>query len=106
MEKYFVYILECNDGSYYTGVTSNLEKRLYEHENGLITGCYTQNRRPVHLFFCDSFLKILNAIEREKQIKGWSRKKKEALINGNFELLPELSKNNMDNHDHPSTSSG
>jgi len=87
-------------------VTNNLEKRLYEHENGLITGCYTHSRRPVQLVFCDNFSKILNAIEREKQIKGWSRKKKKAMINGNFELLPGLSKNKMDNHDHPSTGSG
>ncbi|MCH8311408.1 MAG: GIY-YIG nuclease family protein [Nitrospinae bacterium] len=106
MKKYFVYILECNDGSYYTGVTNNLEKRLYEHENGLIKGCYTHGRRPVHLVFCDSFIKILNAIEREKQIKGWSRKKKEAVINGKFEILPELSKNKTDKHNHPLTGSG
>ncbi len=106
MKKYFVYILQCKDGSYYTGVTNNLEKRLHEHEKGLIKGCYTHSRRPVQLVFYDSFIKILNAIEREKQIKGWSRKKKEALINDNFEVLPELSKNKTDKHHHPSTGSG
>jgi len=106
MKKYFVYILECKDGSYYTGVTNNLEKRLYEHKNGLIKGCYTNGRRPLHLVFCDSFTKILNAIEREKQIKGWSRNKKKAVINGNFELLPELSKNKTAKLHHPSTGSG
>lgn len=85
MNSYFVYIVQCSDGSYYTGVTNNVERRLYEHQEGLINGCYTHNKRPVKLMFVQEFSDIAETINREKQIKGWTRRKKEALIAGNFE---------------------
>ena len=89
---YYVYILECSDKSYYTGVTNNIERRLWEHETGFNSGCYTFKRRPVVLKYCIHLTDIKQAIAWEKQLKGWSRKKKEALINEDFELLKELSK--------------
>src|ERR1700742_3934447 len=92
MDQYFVYILHCNDSTYYTGVTNNLERRMYEHENAINPGSYTCKRRPVKLVFYESFPDINQAIAFEKQVKGWNRKKKEAIINGDWNLLPELSK--------------
>ena len=85
-----VYIIKCNDGSFYTGVTADLNKRLYEHENGIIRSAYTFHRRPVHLVFFREFADNMDAIRAEKQIKNWSRKKKEALINNDFEMLKKL----------------
>ncbi len=90
-KTYWVYILKCIDGSYYTGSTSNLEKRLSEHQQGAIPG-YTHKRRPVKLVFSDCFEEVYDAISAERQIKGWTRAKKEALINGDFELLKILAK--------------
>ena len=92
MKNYFVYILLCNDGSYYTGMANNIERRVIEHNTGIDTTAYVYPRRPVKLVWFASFTNPETAIEKEKQIKGWSRKKKEALINGDFELLPDLSK--------------
>lgn len=80
MREYFVYILKCSDGSYYTGVTNNYEKRLLDHQNGLNPKAYTYRRRPVTLMYVAMFEDIHDAITAEKHIKGWSRKKKEALI--------------------------
>jgi putative endonuclease len=91
MGKYFIYILQCKDNSYYTGVTRNVEKRVYEHQEGLVKNSCTHLRRPVKLIYTEDFSKPLDAIEREKQIKGWSRKKKEALVSGDFLSLPNLS---------------
>jgi putative endonuclease len=69
-----------------------MERRLYEHENGLNPNAYTHKRRPVKLVFCERFTDVNQAIAFEKQVKGWNRKKKEAIINDNWHLLPELSK--------------
>jgi putative endonuclease len=91
MKDYFVYIVKCSDGSYYTGVTSNLERRLNEHNSGFIKG-YTSERLPVDLVYSNRFGNVDDAIRAEKQIKGWSRAKKEALIKGDFEALVNLSK--------------
>ena len=86
-----VYIVRCADGSYYTGVTKQAaEARVWEHNNDPIDG-YTARRRPVTLVFAESFDRITDAIARERQIKGWSRAKKEALIRGEYEALPALS---------------
>jgi putative endonuclease len=90
MKDYFVYILKCSDDRYYSGVTNNLEKRINEHQSGIIKG-YTSNRLPIRLVFSERLSDINQAIRFEKQIKGWSRKKKEALISRNFDLLVELS---------------
>ncbi|MCK4654356.1 MAG: GIY-YIG nuclease family protein [Candidatus Cloacimonetes bacterium] len=93
-KTYWVYILRCSDGSFYTGSTSDIEKRLSEHQNGLIK-CYTRSRRPVKLVFSDYFERAYDAISAERQIKGWRRAKKKALIKGDFDLLVKLS--NMKN---------
>ena len=88
----YLYILECADGSYYTGSTWNLEKRLWEHQNGLGAN-YTQRRLPVKLVYCELYDRVEDAFRREKQIQGWRRCKKQALIEGNIENLIEFSKN-------------
>ncbi len=89
-QVYYVYILQCADGSYYTGMTNNLDRRIAEHEKGLETTCYTYSRIPLLLKYCIDFQYVNDAIKREKQIKRWSRKKKEALIKGDFEELMRL----------------
>ncbi|MBA3518565.1 MAG: GIY-YIG nuclease family protein [Rhizobiales bacterium] len=86
-----VYILRCSDGSYYTGLTKqDPEARAWEHNNEPIDS-YTARRRPVTLVFTEVYDRITDAIARERQIKGWSRAKKEAVIRGDYETLPELS---------------
>ncbi|MBL4715800.1 MAG: hypothetical protein COC01_04440 [Bacteroidetes bacterium] len=92
MLNYTVYILKCNDQTYYTGITNDIERRIDEHETGQNEQCYTFSRRPLELLFTEHFSTPIQAIEFEKQIKGWSRKKKEALINNSWEQLPEFSK--------------
>ena len=92
MKLSYVYILLCNDGSYYTGITSNLEKRLTEHKTGKYPSSYTHSRRPVKLKFYAEFTDINTAITIEKQIKKWSKAKKEALINNEYEKLKNLVK--------------
>lgn len=90
MKLSYVYILSCSDNTFYTGVTSNLEKRFLEHENGKHKDSYTYKRRPVTLAFFCTFTDINIAIAKEKQIKKWSQAKKKALINGEYETLPNL----------------
>ena len=92
MKEYSVYILRCSDGSYYTGVTSLLEKRVAEHQQGVLKKSYTFSRCPVECVFVEHFSTPLEAIALEKQIKGWSRKKKEALIRKDWEALRRLSR--------------
>ena len=92
MKVSYVYILLCSDGTYYTGVTSNLTSRIQSHKNGSYKGSYTYYRRPVELKFYAEFTDINLAIEKEKQIKNWSKSKKEALINDEFNQLPRLAK--------------
>ena len=89
MKAYFVYIVECKDGSYYTGVTSELEKRINEHNSGLFKG-YTSFRLPVKLVYSNRFININDAINAEKQINGWNRDNKEALFIGDYNLLKIL----------------
>jgi putative endonuclease len=88
----FVYILLCADGTFYTGVTNNVERRFSEHEEGIDERCYTYSRRPLELLYMEFYNSPLDAIQREKQIKGWSHGKKEALIQGDIIKLTELSK--------------
>ncbi|MDT7832704.1 GIY-YIG nuclease family protein [Flavobacteriaceae bacterium S356] len=92
MKIYNIYILECSDNAYYTGITSNLWIRLEEHQIGLYNNSYTYKRRPIKLVFRAEFTNVEIVIETEKQIKRWSRAKKEALINNEFEKLPNLAK--------------
>ena len=99
MKRYYVYILRCNDASYYTGVTNNIDRRLAEHSQGLDSTCYTFNRRPIELVFAQDFQSVTEAIAFEKQVKGWTRKKKEAIIADNWERLKSLSEcKNMTTH--------
>ncbi len=92
MNQYFVYILLCSDNSYYTGITNNLDKRIDEHQMGIDRKAYTFKRRPVKLVFSEIFNDVNQAIAFEKQVKGWRRAKKEAIIRGDWHLLPELAK--------------
>ena len=86
----FLYILLCGDGSYYVGTTSrSLEERIAEHNAGTFDG-YTARRLPVTLVFHQAFDRIDDAIAAERQVKGWRRDKKEALIRGDYPSLPAL----------------
>lgn len=88
----FLYMLQCADGSYYTGTTrGSLENRLAEHQAGHFGG-FTAARRPVRLVFHQEFDHITDAIAAERQVKGWSRAKKEALIRGDFDQLRQFAK--------------
>ena len=90
--KGWMYILECSDGSYYTGSTNNLEVRVMQHQNGEGAN-HTKKHLPVKLVYSEEYQRIENAYHREKQVQGWCRKKKEALINGDYNQLVRLSKN-------------
>jgi precorrin-3B C17-methyltransferase len=90
--KGYMYLLECADGSYYTGSTINLELRLQQHQDGEGAN-HTKKHLPVKLVYFEEFDRIDTAFNREKQVQGWSRAKKEALINHEFNKLPELSRN-------------
>ncbi|MBK7763545.1 MAG: GIY-YIG nuclease family protein [Bacteroidetes bacterium] len=87
--KGWMYILLCSDGSYYTGSTIDLERRIEEHQRGEGAN-HTKKHLPVQLVYSEQFSRIDEAFAREKQIQGWNRKKKEALIFGNPNLLPAL----------------
>ena len=80
MNSYYVYIVKCSDGSYYTGITNDVDRRINEHNDGIKPDSYTYTRRPVELVFNYEFNDVEQAILFEKQIKGWSRKKKEAIL--------------------------
>jgi putative endonuclease len=85
----WMYILECSDGSYYVGSTVDLEVRLYQHQRG--EGArYTAKKLPVNLVYAEEFSRIDEAYQREKQVQGWGRAKREALIRGDFNALPGL----------------
>jgi putative endonuclease len=86
----WVYILACSDGSYYTGSTVDLERRIWEHNEG-IGANFTSKRRPVTLVFAEQSDSIEVAFQREKQVQGWSRAKKRALIELRWHELPALS---------------
>jgi len=92
MNYYYVYILKCSDDSYYIGVTNNPNRRLAEHMDGKNPESYTFSRRPVEIVYSEYFTDPNEAIVWEKKIKGWSRRKKEALINDDYGSLVEFSK--------------
>jgi putative endonuclease len=89
----FVYMLRCSDGSYYVGSTvgADLEKRIAEHQSGAFPG-YTYSRRPVTLVWSEEFDRITDAIAAERQLKGWTKAKKEALIRGDWTRVSALSR--------------
>lgn len=94
MTRYFyVYILECADGTHYTGITNDLERRFKEHDEGISRRAYTYPRRPVKLAWYELFQQPETAIAFEKKIKKSSQAKKKALIAGEWDQLPELSMN-------------
>ena len=87
-----MYILLCNDGSYYTGSTTDLERRLRQHFSGEGAN-HTKKHPPIQLLYYEEFNRIDMAFYREKQVQGWSKQKKEALINGDYNKLSKLAKN-------------
>jgi putative endonuclease len=98
-----MYILECADGSYYTGSTRDLERRLWEHQNGLAAN-HTAKRLPVKLVYCEECDRVDDAFYREKQIQGWSRKKKQALIAGETNKIHSLAECQNESHCRNNTS--
>jgi len=91
----WMYILHCSDDSYYVGSTKNLEMRFSQHQSGQGSR-YTSGRLPVQLIYCEEYDRVSDAFYREKQVQGSTRRKREALINGNPELLPKLAKKIFD----------
>jgi len=89
---FHTYLLECADGSYYAGHTDDLERRIAQHLHGAIPG-YTASRLPVRLVWQADFPTRLEALRAERQIKGWSRAKKRALIDGDWERISRLARN-------------
>lgn len=87
----WMYILECADGSYYVGSTADLERRLWEHNEGL-GAKYTAHRRPVKLVYSAEFATITEAYAAEKQVQGWGRAKRQALVQGDYAALHELAR--------------
>ncbi len=86
-----VYVVRCSDGSYYVGsTTKEPDARVWEHNNLPSEKGYTAKRRPVALVFSEDFERYDDAVARERQIKGWSRAKKEALFRRDYEALPAL----------------
>jgi putative endonuclease len=92
---YWTYILKCSDGSFYIGMTNDIDQRILQHNSGVNSDCYTFKKRPVELVYQAMFQNPNEAIAFEKKLKGWSRAKKIALINGEFEKLAGLSKKNF-----------
>ena len=92
MKQSYVYILKCSDNSFYIGVTSNLTQRLFQHKTAFYPDCYTATKRPFELVYYCEFTDINVAIDIEKKIKKWSRVKKEALINQEYDKLLNLAK--------------
>lgn len=99
---FWVYILECSNGSYYTGHTYNLERRMAQYQTGECDG-YVSAHLPVKLVWSQGCATRLEALSAEQQIKGWSRKKKEAMMLGDWNEVSRLARNKSA---HPSTSSG
>ncbi|WP_452232781.1 GIY-YIG nuclease family protein [Lacinutrix sp. MEBiC02595] len=98
MKFYYVYILFCNDKTYYTGMTNDLERRLSQHKSGHKKESYTASRLPVKLLWYLQCENPKEAIKIQKQIKGWSQRKKKALIEENWQDLIEFSKNYTQNN--------
>ena len=94
---YFIYILKCVDDSYYTGMTENLSERLTAHENGFDPKAYTYSRRPVILVWTQEFPTHDEAFSCERQIKGWNRMKKEALIRNDWDKIHQIVKDERRN---------
>ena len=94
--SFWLYMLKCTDGSYYIGHTEDLEERLAQHAVGS-GDAYTAKRLPVQLAFCEEFSSREEALVRERQVKGWSRKKKEALCRGDWQEISRLARSRNSN---------
>ncbi|ANW96325.1 excinuclease ABC subunit C [Wenyingzhuangia fucanilytica] len=92
---YYVYILKCSDNSFYIGITNNITRRLEEHQSGKHFNSYTYRRLPVELVWLQEFTNPEIAIAKEKQLKGWSRRKKQALIDEDYQKLVHFSQNSL-----------
>ena len=88
----WAYIVECCDGSYYVGSTVDLELRVWQHNHSPDGAAYTRKRRPVQLVWAAEFDRVEDAFAFEKQVQGWGRRKRQALIRGDFDALPLLSR--------------
>jgi len=93
--SFWVYVLRCTDGSYYTGHTDNLEIRIAQHSSGAIPSCYTFSRRPLECVFSQEFPTREEALASERQVKGWGRKKKEAMIRGDWAEVSRLARSSF-----------
>ena len=93
----YVYILDCVNGKYYTGSTNNLELRLKEHDEGMGSN-FTRKYSPFNLVYVEVFERVDLAFKREKQIQGWSHKKKKALIESDFNSLKKYSECQNNSH--------
>jgi putative endonuclease len=93
----YMYILECCDESFYTGSTNNLPRRLWQHQNGMGAN-HTAKRLPVKLVYAEEFERVADAFYREKQVQGWSRAKKMALIQGDQNKLHVLAECQNESH--------
>jgi putative endonuclease len=98
MKTYYTYILECSDGTFYVGMTNDLIKRFHQHQTGYNPNAYTYKRRPVALVYFVEYNQVLDAIAREKQLKGWSAQKKRALTLDEIDLLKKLSECRNETH--------
>ncbi|HEY9181492.1 MAG TPA: GIY-YIG nuclease family protein [Candidatus Baltobacteraceae bacterium] len=87
---FFVYMVLCADASYYIGITNSIDARVGQHNEGIDRHCYTYTRRPVQLVYAAEFANPSEAIAWEKQIKGWSRRKKDALVRGDWASIKRL----------------
>jgi putative endonuclease len=90
VRSYYVYMLRCMDGSFYTGMTNNIDHRYWQHESGYNPTCYTYTRRPLRLVYVGEFQTPGEAINFEKQVKRWSHKKKRAFADREWPLLKRL----------------
>jgi len=91
MRAYYVYMLRCFDGTFYTGVTNDVDRRFDEHSNGIDRHCYTYTRRPLRLVYAEEFSQVVDAIAWEKRLKVWTHKKKRAFAEQDWPLLKRLS---------------
>ena len=92
MKYFYVYMLRCADGSFYVGITSNLEQRLGQHQFGLDERCYTFKRRPLECVHVSDFANFDDAVRWEKHLKGWCRAKKLAFINSEWPKIRQMAK--------------
>src|SRR5579862_6568187 len=101
VKSYWVYMVLCSDGHFYVGITNDIERRIAEHNLGTVRTCYTFGRRPVKLVHASLYFDVNEAIKWEKQLKGWGRAKKQALIAEDWAEIRRLSHE----HGHASTRS-